>query len=198
LASEIAYRWTLTPRELYACFVLRRAVPNVVSLPTVPFKGPKRPLEGTPYTYQLGVSDTSKAVSIFPIHDRCPEIPLTGDNRAGVIVFDGALIIGSYVIPGNMTRHWHEIIVRDGYRRQGLATRLVEQWFRETPRVLDISTQHINIMAVGTFLKAHTNLVRWAISNGKDVPEKVRKAVANHEAEEVLYSLRPPKVAPIP
>jgi hypothetical protein len=168
-----------------------------VALPTVPFKGIKRKLEGTPYLYQIGVSDTSVAVDIAPIYRAFPDLPLSGDRRAGILVYDGNLIIGSYLTMGNLARDFRRIIIRDKYRKKGLATRMVEQWFREIPGATDIPRQPINIMAVKTFLKAHANTVNWAVANGKDVPQKVRDAVASgQEAQEILAGLPAVENAP--
>lgn len=193
----IVYRWTLTPKELYACFRPINSAESRVALPTVSFKGPKRPLDGTPYTYQLGVSDTSAAVDIAPIRKAFPDVPLSGDRRAGVIVYNGNIVIGSYLVMGAIARDARRIIVRESYRKKGIATRMVEQWFREVPGATDIPRQPINVMAVKTFLKAHANVVSWAAANGKDVPKKVKDAVASgQEAAEILKGLEAVENAP--
>jgi len=185
----LVYRWEMTPNELFGCF---RPIPRGQDGPLArqPFAGPKRPLEGTPYTYQLGVSDTSVAKDIAPIHGECPHIPLTGDTRAGVLIYDGDGIIASYIIPGNYKQVPRWIVVRDGYRKKGIATRMIEQWHREVPSVMDASRQPINVVAAKTFIKAHTNSVSWAISQGKPVPQRVKDAVAKgEEYQEILKNL---------
>ena len=193
------YRWTLTPKELYSCFKPIKSGESRVVLPVKPFKGPRRPLEGTSYSYQLGVSDTSAAVDIAPIYREHPNLPLTGDRRAGILVYNGNLIIGAYLVMGNVARDSRRIIVREKYRGQDLAARMIEQWFREVPGATEIPRQPINVMAVRAFLKAHTNAVNWAIAKGKDVPKKVRDAVASgKEAEEILKGLSAVEKAPVP
>ena len=176
---RLAYRWTLTPKELYACFVPVHSSMARAALATIPFKCPKRPLEGTPYTYQLGVSDTSVATDIAPIHKEYPGIPLTGDRRAGVLIFKAHVIIASYVISGNIGPGVRQIIVHKDYRRQGLGTKLVEQWQKEVPGAIETTRQPVNIMACATFIKAHSNVVAWAAANGKNVPQEVLDAVAS-------------------
>jgi hypothetical protein len=186
----LVYRWAQTPKELFDCFAPVNSQEVRVVLPTTPFKLPKRPLAGTPYLYQLGMSDTSVAQDAILMHKECPSIPLTGDRRTGILVYHGNLLIAAHIIPGNLNREPRQIIVREGYRKQGLGSRMVEQWYREVPGVLDVPKQPISIMAAKTFLKAHEMVVRWAITNGKDVSQKVKDAIANgKEKAEILAKL---------
>jgi GNAT superfamily N-acetyltransferase len=177
----------MTPKELFSHLIPVHREENEVILPTVSFKSIKRPLDGTPYMYQLGVSDTSKTIEIASVHKEFPDVPLTGDRRSGIIVHHGHIIIASFIIPGKTTHNLHEIIVRESYRKQGLGVRMIEQWFREVPLPTKIPRQTSNSMAVKTFLKAHENVVRWAIANGKDVPQKVIDAInEGKEKAEIL------------
>lgn len=195
---QIDYRWMVTPAELFACFVPTHTADNLLTLPPKGFpSGRKKQLHGTPYLYQIGVSATSVALDIKPVHEAFPDLPATGDTRSGVIVYHGNLIIGSYVIPGHVTTNLRRIVVREGYRGQGLATRMVEQWFQEIPGPLNMPRQPINVRAVKAFLKAHKNVVNWAITNGKDVPQNVRDAVASGAQEaEILKRLQIVEAAP--
>lgn len=195
---QIDYRWMVTPAELFACFVPTHTADNALTVPTLGFPGGrKKPLSGTPYLYQLGVSDTSVAVDIKPVLAAFPDLPTTGDSRSGVILYHGNIIIGAYTIPGQVTNNLRRIVVREGYQGQGLATRMVEQWFREIPGPLNMPRQPINVRAVKAFLTAHKNLVEWAVANGKPVPQKVRDAVASGaEAEGILKRLVPVENAP--
>lgn len=176
---NIVYRWTQTPAELYACFRPSHTRANSVTLEGLPFKVAKKPLDGTPYTYQLALSATSNAADIAPIHKAHPEIPVSGDDRAGVIVFHGTMIIGSYITPGQQVNNMRRVVIHEKYRGQGLGTRMLEQWFRETPGCVDVPQQPINVHAVKTFLDAHERAVTWASSNGKQVPQRVRDAIAS-------------------
>jgi len=193
----LAYRWTLTPKELYACFRPVHSTTARAALATIPFACPKRPLEGTPYMYQCAVSDTSVASDIAPIHAEYPNIPLSGDRRAGVIIYKGHFVIASYIISGNVGPGVRQIIVREEFRQQGLGTKLIEQWQKEVPGVVDTTQQPINFMACKTFIRAHSNVVTWAVAAGKPVPQNVRDAVAaGTEAQEIMAKLNAREGAP--
>jgi len=189
--SNLVYYWDLTPKELLSCLVpVNSQDRSRIQLPTVPFKLPKLSLIGTPYTYQLGVSDSSSLADVALIHKEIPSLPHTGDRRTGIIVYNGSKIIGTYLIPGHYTRDYRLIYVHENYRNQGLGTRMLEQWYREVPRVMNLPPQLINIMAAKTSIKAHANVVRWAIAEGKDVPQRVQDAINNGaEVAEILARL---------
>jgi hypothetical protein len=183
--------WEFTPTELCGFF---RPDPfeRAVTLTSIPFGTPKQPLEGTPYIYQYGVSETSIAVDITPLCKALPDLPRTGsgDRRSGIILYDRNLIIGCYLIPGYHTRGLHELVIHKNYHRQGLASRMVEQWFRQVPGVKSTIPQAMNTLAVRVFLKAHENIIKWALSNGKKVPNRVLKAVSEgSEKKAVLRRL---------
>lgn len=200
LVMALIYRWELTPKEILSCLIPVQSATVHVTEPLTSFKLPKRSLVGTPYLYQLGVSDTSAAEDICIIHKEAPSIAVTGDRRAGILVYHGNLIVASYIIPGTLTREPRRIIVREKYRKQGLGSRMIEQWYREVPGVLNVPKQPSHIIAVKTFLRAHENVVRWAIANGKNVPQKVKDAIASgKEKAEILAKLNavensPPRI----
>jgi hypothetical protein len=189
---QTVYRWTITPNTLYGCFVPTQSQSNRVNLPHKGFDMKKKPLQGTPYTYQCGVGASSRAEDIIPVVKEHPEVPRTGDSRSGIVVYHGTMIVGAYITPGNISRSLRQIVVKEGYRGQGLATRMIEQWFREVPGVLDIKPQPINIGAVKAFLNAHENVVNWAVASGKSVPQEVIDAVSAHtEYDDILAKLPP-------
>jgi len=146
----------------------------------VPFEMEKKLLEGTSYTYQCGISATSEASDIVLVREAYPDIPFTGSDKSGILVFDGEEIIGSYIVPnGNVM---HSALVKDEHQKQGLGTRMVEQFMREVPVVIDSTVQQaVNLAAAKTFFKAHANAVSWAVANNKDVPQEVVDAAASGE-----------------
>lgn len=195
---QINYRWMVTPEELFECFVPVHTNTTSVHLPTVGFSSAaKRPLPGTSFQYQLGVSPTSTAAEIKPVVQAYPDLPITGDSRSGVIVYDGHWIVGAYIIPSQVTLR--QIVVRKEYQGKGLAKRMLEQFMREIPGVTEIPKQPINIRAVKAFLGAHKNLVGWAVATGKPVPQRVRDAVSKGEQEAaILKSLELAEKSPAP
>lgn len=196
--SNFVYYWTLTPKELLSCLVpVNSRDRSRISLPVASFKLPKLSLVGTSYTYQLGVSANSLSEDMKGILKEFPGIPVTGDRRSGILIYQGSKIIGSYLIPGSYTKDFRLIYVHEGFRKQGLGTRMVEQWYREVPRAMSLSKQLVNVMAAKTFLKAHANVVRWAVAEGKDVPQRVQDAVnSGAEAAEILARLNVSEKAP--
>lgn len=167
-------RWLLTPFESFIHWQpVRTEHSSDTGVEVLPFKLPKRELDGTPYLYQLAVSTTSIAPDIVAVRDVCDSSVLVDDHRSGVIVFHGTLIVSSYSIPGRVIGDLHNIAVHPNYRGQGLSVRTLEQWLRETPYSADWPTQEINIGAAKAFLAAYHAMIHWALRNGKPVPERV-------------------------
>jgi hypothetical protein len=178
--------WELTPSQLFACFAF---VKSGVTVPmeVKPFTSPHQPLEGTPYTYQIGLAAAPRMQYLQTMKSTALTAPLSGDNRSGVLILNGKQVIASCIVPGVYTTDPYSLVVDASYRRQGLATRMVEMWLRTMRHNDAIPMQHINANAARTFLKAHANVVTWAKAQGKQVPPEVILAIARGgEAAEIL------------
>jgi len=177
--SEIAYRWMNTPAELFRSAIYVKIQPiSPVAIESIPFTSQKRMLSGTGYQYQCALSNTSMAIDIAPVHEAYPQIDISGDKRAGIIIFEGNRVIASYIVPGDSTMAERRIFVSEDYRGKGLATRMIEQFMQEIPGII-IPKQRVNLVAVRAFLSGHKNVVNWAIAHGMQVPQKVRDAITN-------------------
>jgi hypothetical protein len=189
------YRWLLTPRELFEGFHFIKSGPaSRISLEVLPFACERHPLVGTPYEYQLALSDSSVSEDIKFARAASPELPLSGDRRSGVLVFDGPKIVGSLVIPGNLATHGYKIVVKPapddearGYRREGLAVRMITEWCWDTKRPRVIPNQGITLYAAKALIAAHRVCVARAVERGLPVPQRVLDAVASgDEAAQVV------------
>jgi len=179
--------WILTPADLFAVFIPVKSSATNAHGANKPFAGAKRPLDGTPFQYQVALSDKSLSEDVKLLRRERPTLPLSGDRRAGIILFDGSKIIASYIIPGNLVRQERQLFVHADYRRRGLASRMIEQWMRETPTARNITRQPLNVVAARAFLAAHRALIIWAVAQGKNVPQSVADAVtAGNEANAIL------------
>jgi hypothetical protein len=164
--------WELTPAQIFSCTrYVRSGV--VLSLETRPFTSPRRVLDGTRFTYQIGLGRTSKALHIQPLIEPCQPIPDSGDTRSGVLVYDGTLIIGSFIEPGDLPAAVNQTMIHEQYRGQGLGQKMVEMWLREIRIPDNLPTQHGNSKAVRSWLNAYKAVVAWAQAQGKTVPQRV-------------------------
>ncbi len=175
MTAPVIWTWEQTPEDWFRCIRPVKAQASI-NLEVQPFNLPKKVLNGTKFTYQLGLSSSSTSSEIKIRRTALPAIPVTGDTRSGIIIFDGQKIVGSYIIPGNLDNSARQLVVDSAYRGMGIATRMLEQWFREVPSVPALSVQPVNIQAVKTFLKALHNTVNWAVSVNKPVSQEVKDA----------------------
>jgi hypothetical protein len=187
-STEMCWRWELTPAELFAGFHFMQSEPAQSLHPEGrPFQGPKHPLAETPYTYQLALSDRSVAQEVIDLRRVQPDLPLSGDRRSGVLVFDGAAIVGSLVIPGNISTQGYKMFVRPDLRQQGLAFRMLVEWCTQTKRYRVLPKQGITVVSARALLAAHKVVVQRAVQAGKPVPPRVLEALAQGtEAQRVL------------
>jgi len=189
---NVIYVWEQTPKEWFTCI---RPVPShrtadTVTVEATPFVCAKKRLLGTNFFYQLALSESSLAEDVRAIRQACPTLPLSGDTRSGVLIFDGNKIIASYLFPGTYTRNERRLAVHPDYRGQGLAKLMVSQWQREVPTVDTIPPQTVNVAAVRTMFSAIKMTLAWAVSSGKVVPQRVRDAwSAGTEEAEILAEL---------
>lgn len=182
------HRLELTPRELFAGFRFIQSAPaKRLSVEALPFTGPKLDLGGTPFSFQLAVSNRSVSQNIQAIRAGQPELPVSGDRRSGVIVFNGAEIIGSLVIQGNLTGQGYRMAVSSPYRREGLAHKMLVEWCWSTKRVRTLPDQGITVYAAKALLSAHREIVARAVALGMPVTGRVREAVeSGAEAEQII------------
>lgn len=189
--------WTQTPKEWFSCIVPTHTQDNNVTLEVLPFKTNKKPLEGTSYTYQLALSDSSVSHDAQQLHKARPRLPLSGDRRCGILVFDGQKIVASYVIPGHSEHAPRRVIVHRDYRGQKLAQKMLEQWYKEVPTIVGASKQPINVAAIKTFLAAIKNVVAWAATKDLTMDPQVRDAWASGaEAAEIIAKVQAAEEAP--
>lgn len=196
------HRMDLTPRELFAGFRFIKSGPaRALSVEVLPFTCPKKPLEGTTFQFQLAISDRSVAENIQAIRKGQPELPRSGDRRSGVIVFDGNRIIGSLIVPGNLSTQGYKMTVVPEHRQNGLAHKMLVEWCWSTKRVRVLPHQGITVNATKALLSAHKAIVERALSLGMPVSDRVRTAVQSGiEAQEIIKEamlieslVRPPR-----
>jgi len=109
-----------------------------------------------------GTTSYSKALNL---------LPRSGDQRSGVLVFDGDKIIASAIFLAT-----HSLVVHPDYRNQGLAARLFLEWHAATKRPF-VSIHNITLATVKTLLRAHREVVERAVAAGKPVPKRVISAI---------------------
>lgn len=148
---------------------------------------PKEPLEGTPYTYQVGVSSMTANPNFVEWRERYPDVELTDSKVSGVAVFDGDTVIAGYWAQSNEPRPPWLIGVHPDYRRQGLATLAILQWFKALP-IAKLVTWPVNEDAVGAFVSAHKLYIEWALANGDPVPQNVIDSVRAEPAQESSHA----------
>lgn len=175
--------WEIIPAVFAGSWVGAHIGENHSPIYPEPFDTLRKALEGTPYSYQIAVSTTSAKVEIRFVREDCQAFLTSATKHSGVLVFDGARLIASYILPGNTSEAEHLLTVDPNYRGQNLAARAVEQWFRETPGVVGLPTQHIHIVAAKAFCKAHRDVTRWAQETGRHVPPEVVEAFRTGEQQ---------------
>lgn len=181
------WRWELTPREILSSFrFIQSSSTKDMGLEVMPFRCAKRPLEGTPYTYQLAVSDRSVCHEIKIVRAAQPEMPTSGDRRSGVIVFQGDTIVGALIIKGQMVSQGYSLFVRPDLRQQGLAFRMLVEWLDQTKRPFGLPEQRITLHSAKACLAAHRVIVERAVAAGLPVPERVLAGIQNGEADEII------------
>jgi hypothetical protein len=202
--KHLIHRWELTPRELFEGFNFIKTAP-AKDLPSevLPFKCERQLLEGTPYEFQLAVSDRSVSQEVQFAYEADSSLPLSGDRRAGVLVFAGQEIIGGLIIPGNLAHNGYKITVKPGHRQEGLAVRMITEWIWATKRSPTIPKQGITLYAAKALLAAHKVCVARAVERNLPVPQRVLDAIAYgeetaqvlQEAQAVEDYVLPPKPA---
>lgn len=140
---------------------------------TVPFKCSKRPA-GNGLHYQLALPPELRAVQ--------SEVPASGDHRAGILIFDGDTIIGSFMLRAAA----HTLQVLPGYRGRGVSGLLFTYYYQEVRFIPGMGS--ISPLALRAFVSAHARIVRWAVQTGKDVPQRVIDAVES--GQEAAHLLR--------
>lgn len=189
MTSKTAWRWELTPRELFDNYAFAKVEPSArVRLEVRPFKAIYQPLDGTKLQFQFGVSESSLAQEVVDIlHTQGKDgLKGTGDRRSGVIVLDHMKIVGSLVIPGNLVPGSYQMAVHPEYRRQGIATKMLTEWCWRTKRLRDRPRQMITVHGAKTLLNVHKILVKRAQENGLTVPERVLRAIESGKEEAAI------------
>jgi hypothetical protein len=180
--GELSWYWERLPAQLFDrgqfFFIGSRKLSGRINQEVRPFSASKLPLSDTPFFYQLALSNRSVAVEVRDLHFAQPEIPLSGDRRAGVLVFDGEQIVGSLIIQGHIVGEGYKMVVNPKYRQQGLANRLLVEWCWQTKRRRVLPRQGITLLSAKALLSAHKTVVERAVQAGCPVPKQVLGAVA--------------------
>jgi GNAT superfamily N-acetyltransferase len=168
----LLWRWEMTPREYMAGYTyIPEGIAAHLVLETKPFLCPRLPLEGTEYTYQLAIAESSPSPDIR-LKGQNQDLPRSGDDRSGVLIFHGDRIIASTVFMAH-----HATVVHPDYRGQGLAHRMLFEWESRTKRVA-VAIHRITLATAKVLLRSHREVVERAAAEGKPVPERVIRAVA--------------------
>lgn len=133
----------------------------------------KHPLEGTLYTYQVGISSMTMNPSFVEWRARCPGVEPTDGKVSGVVVFNGDEVIGHYTSRAqNHNRpDWH-IGVHADHRDKGVITLAMFVWFRSV-QFAALVKRPINEAGAKAALTAHKMYLEWAIAEGEPVPQRV-------------------------
>jgi GNAT superfamily N-acetyltransferase len=185
---EQFWNWELTPAEIFSGVTFGKSEPvRKLGIEVKPFACEKQALEGTPFEFQLALSDSSKSPEIQRLRRAHPELPLSGDRRGGVLVFDGPKIIGNCIVPGLQTYPGYRMVVHPDYRQQQLAFRMLLEWCRYTKRPKTLPLTGVTVISSKAWLAVHSELVKWAVKTGRHVPEHVLAAIASgEEARRIL------------
>lgn len=139
----------------------------------------RRPLEDTPYRYQLAISFTTENPNFVEWRERCHMTP-SGSEVSGVMVYDGDEVIAAYTAKGDQPRPPWVVQVHRDYRKDskknpggGLATLAILQWFKAAPFLnLEVGWP-ANPVSARAFASAHRKYLQWEIDRGTIVPENV-------------------------
>ena len=185
---KLYWAWELTPHELFAhsTFIPTEKA-SMLTLETRPFTCAKKPLEGTAFSYQLAVAERSRSLYLREVRRLHPELPVSGDERSGVIVFDGDLLIAAVIRPGLNMRHGGRTFVLPKYRRLGLGTRISVELQHHIPFSPAADNTSYTPHSTRSTLNAHKVVVLRAVQEGKPVPSRVLEAVtAGDEAARLI------------
>jgi GNAT superfamily N-acetyltransferase len=184
--ADLVWRWEVGIWDLWKGFKFWTP-PSLKPLPqeVMPFMVcPRTPLEGYDgLEFQLGVSDRSCTKEVRELREAQPDLPTTGprDTRSGVMVLAGDLIVASYTMEGKRYLQDYRIVVHDDYKRKGLATRMLLEWYKVTKVPSSYSRQRMNVHAVPTFLSGAHATYTWAVEQGKDVPDHILREMETKE-----------------
>lgn len=180
---EYVWRWELSPYEAFRGHTFW-SPPAVVGIEVeaAPFRaGERSGLNGL--TLLFGVSDATCTIDVQGMRAAQPDLPISGDRRSGVMFVDGGVPVASYIVGGARTQELHRIAVRHDYRGRGLAKGLILEWYKRTKRPRDLSAQLLNVLGARAFLAGQREVYAWAVSQGRQVPERVLREMETHEEE---------------
>ena len=178
---DFVWHWEQTPLEAWAGFVLwdgrhknvpKRLVDTFDRVEASGFRCERYELGGG-LTCQLAVSDRSSSRDVQATRAEHPELPVSGDRRSGVIIFDGERIAANFISDGNLYDHAYRTVVAPEYRGRGLAQRAVLEWYKRVRRPRVVSKQRLNVAGAKVFLAVQSSVYAWALQHGKAVPDKV-------------------------
>ena len=183
-APQTPWIWEKLPTEILKQSILARGVPSTLPVERKPFCSPRVEL-GDGLSYQLALAShmSGNAKLLRKIH---PEVPLSGDQRSGVILYDGNSIIGSLVLGSA----WSSTVsVLPQYRDLGHAQRMFEIWYKHVRLIYDDG--HVNIInagGLGAFLAAHEGAVKSALEVDAPVPKAVWRGIETGSDTDKLFS----------
>jgi hypothetical protein len=195
------WRWEMTPLEIFQVKVVKPTPggDGFLSMEVSPFKLPRLPLEGANgLTHQFGLSDCSLSEEVKLWKATHPEIPVTGDRRSGIIVFDGDEIVASYIFEGRRTGIPLTMVVRKDYRGSKpkspkplpLSVILPLEFFKRVKRQARPEPQQTEIVqGARAYIRTLTALYEWAVRTGKSIPEKVQREIETKEETNYILGL---------
>lgn len=183
-APQTPWIWEKLPTEILKQSILARGVPSTLPVERKPFVCPRVELgEGLSYQLALASHMSHNAKLLHKIH---PEVPLSGDQRSGVILYDGDNIIGSLVLGST----WSSTVsVLPKYRDLGHAQRMFEIWYKNVRIVYEDG--HMNVVnagGLGAFLAAHEGAVKSALAADAPVPKSVWRSIETGSDADKLFS----------
>lgn len=187
--------WTYTLGELAAAAPLANIGPAAGDQGAqAPFAGvDKIPFSRGPFECQVAVSATARSKYLAARRHDNPTLPLTGDGRSGIIVFDGDKIIGSLTTKAKamFTRPQHLLYVDPAYRGQGLATEMWAFNIFRYPEFTVLSNPVHNIAGRKTLIRAYRRMIEMAQQQGIEVPfHALESAKPGHPDERKAYVLQ--------
>jgi hypothetical protein len=168
MSISLKWVWELTPHQV---FQKNRFIKSSGSRKLFQevrgFAGPQHPLTGSEYTYQLCLSKIGKTEESILLSQEHPDIPDSGDSRSGVLIFDSDKIVASLILSGVDVKQPFKMVVNADYRDQGLAERLLVEWWSSVKHTYrDSGDQAMNVLAVKVLLNAY----RVVVGNTMDQP----------------------------
>ncbi len=186
--SDFQWAYEATLREVFDPHVIVWIGPreSYGSVERTPFENVSRKPLFDRYTYQAAMRSDPMPGSEWDLMQKEGLGPSarSGGRRSGVIVFDGAKIIGSHTDPGYGHPAQNMLYVDPEYRGKGIAQHIFIAWWNEFPRHKnDHARQVFNQQTAWAVLNAFPKYLEACQAAGKPVPGRVVGALAVDRVE---------------